>query len=242
MPEARSPSKRLSSLFAFLRPRKSKDKSDSGSFRFSARSRTTTPAPPSVAEKPPSPLSPSATSLVSPATLAPPTLASPVYDASHTSSATMSRMSGLNEVDVAKFPLPPDALPPSSSSSPSATSATASPAVKEERQRVVTRSESTPVFSLDHHTLDLTLSNPASPRAPAPHPPSHPSSPRPSTSLKQPGFLRRASIAGLRQTPKSRPQSLLPPAPIPQIDLKFDVGRMDVDFAQAKQSRSTSTL
>jgi hypothetical protein len=64
-----------------------------------------------------------------------------------------------------------------------------------------------------------------------------------------PGFLRRVSSTGLRvQSPKSRPQSLLPagaaPIPtIPQIDLKFDVGRMDVDFAQAKQqSRSTTTL
>ncbi|BEI84779.1 hypothetical protein CcaverHIS002_0501800 [Cutaneotrichosporon cavernicola] len=210
MPMSQGRSKRLSSFFAFLRPRKGKDKSDAGS--VSLRSRAATPSPPSVAEKteksPTSPTSPSTTSLVS-----------PIYDASQTKTnmANMSRVSGLNEVDVASFPLPPS-LPPT-------------------KDKVVTRSESTPVFS--HLDLDLTLSNPASPISPI--------STRASTSTlsKQSGFLRRASSAGLRiQSPKSRPQSFLPPAPIPQIDIKFDVGRMDVDFAPPKpaQSRSTTTL
>ncbi|GMK55921.1 hypothetical protein CspeluHIS016_0209770 [Cutaneotrichosporon spelunceum] len=214
MPMSEGRNKRFSTFFAFLRPRK--DKSDAGSILVQSRPATPsvapTSSPRSVADK--YPPSPSSTSLASP-----PLTRSPIYDASHTK-ANMSRMSGLNEVDVASFPLPPS-LPPTNNV-----------------DKALTRSESTPVFS--HLDLDLTLSNPASP---------HLSSSRPSmasTIPKQPGFLRRASSAGLRlQSPKSHPQSFLPPTPIPQIDLKFDVGRIDFDFAPAPkptQSLSTTTL
>lgn len=156
-------------------------------------------------------------------------------------------MSGLNEVDVANFPLPPNhALPPqtrarssSRESTLTATPATASSA------KTVTRSESTPVFSLCDDMPDLTLSNPSA-RAQQSRASFSPPKGRE-------GFLRRASSVGLRlagqadskdSKPKSRPQSLLPPPQIPQIDLTFDVGRMDVDFNPAKQptSRSTTTL
>lgn len=156
-------------------------------------------------------------------------------------------MSGLNEVDVANFPLPPDHRHPPQAHRSSSSGSTSTATVKPAPAKVVVRSESTPVFSLGDDMPDLTLSNPA--RA------SQQSS---RASFSPPkgreGFLRRASSVGLRlagqgevgkadKQPKSRPQSLLPPPQIPQIDLKFDVGRMDVDFNPAKPtSRSTTTL
>lgn len=303
MPDGRS--KRLSGLFAFLRPRKAKGGtslpspsrplltrsekpsvvgSDAASLSaqdtVSSRSRTATPSPR------PTPSAPATSALPSDSHPPPPpssgdTLAPPpaigaghpggsVYDPSRqVSSATFgSRMSGLNEVYVANFPLPPNHHLPSSGTARSSTSSGSSAAtptatspspsaVPADVAKAPARSESTPVFSLGDELPDLTLSNPSQRPQPARASTTTAQSPRSSLSPKaRDGFLRRASSVGLRlagqamersdsnrsSVIKSRPQSLLPPPQIPQIDLKFDVGRMDVDFNPAKPARSTTTL